>query len=98
MSDATTHEAVSVSDLGQHVGKTVHLRGWLKNMRSSKKLHFLELRDGSGTVQCVVFQGDVSPEVFTMAGGLTQESSLQILGEVREHPKQKGVYEIGVKD
>ncbi|MCB9605164.1 MAG: asparagine--tRNA ligase [Polyangiaceae bacterium] len=98
MSDATTHEAVSVSDLGQHVGETVTLRGWLKNMRSSKKLHFVELRDGSGTVQCVVFQGDVSPEVFAMAGGLTQESSLQILGEVREHPKQKGVYEIGVKD
>lgn len=97
MSDAT-HEAVTVSELGDHVGNTVRLRGWLKNMRSSKKLHFLELRDGTGVAQCVVFQGDVTSDVFALAGGLTQESSLALVGEVREHPKQKGVYEIGVKE
>ncbi len=90
------HAECRVRELGEHVGQQVTLRGWLRNMRSSKKLHFLELRDGSGVVQCVVFQGDVSAELFELAAGLTQEASLLVRGEVREHPKQKGVYEIGV--
>jgi asparaginyl-tRNA synthetase len=89
---------VSIRSLAAHVGQTVALRGWLYNKRSSKKLHFLEVRDGTGTVQCVVFQGDVSPELFELAGRLPQESSLEFEGEVRAHPKQAGVFEIGVKN
>ncbi len=90
-------QKVSIDALGRHVGETVRLEGWLYNMRSSKKLHFLEVRDGTGLAQCVVFQGDVPAETFEEAGRLTQESSLELVGEVRAHPKLAGVYEVGVK-
>src|SRR6185295_8308277 len=66
--------------------------------RSSRKLHFLEVRDGTGIAQCVVFEGDVSPELFEAADRLGQETSLKVRGTVREHGKRKGEYEIGVKD
>lgn len=88
---------VHASDLRDHVGKEVSLRGWLYNKRSSKKLHFLEVRDGTAIVQCVVFQGDVSPEVFEAADKLTQETSLTVTGIVTEHAKRKGTYELQTK-
>ena len=68
--------AVRIEDLSKHVGETVILRGWLYNRRSSGKLHFLEVRDGSGIVQCVVFKGNVTPEVFQQADHILQESSI----------------------
>jgi asparaginyl-tRNA synthetase len=74
----------------------VTLRGWLYNKRSSKKLHFLEVRDGSGTVQCIV-DSDAGAETFELAGTLAQESSLEIEGEVRAHPKRAGEFELGVR-
>ncbi|MDH5490912.1 MAG: asparagine--tRNA ligase [Myxococcales bacterium] len=89
-------EQIMIEDLGAHIGETVQLRGWLYNRRGSKKLHFLELRDGTGIVQGIVFKGDVSPELFELAGGLGQETSLIVEGEVRAHPKQEGVYELGI--
>src|SRR5579884_578202 len=89
---------VRVEDLSKHVGETVTLRGWLYHRRSSGKLHFLEVRDGTGIVQCVVFKGNVSPETFTLADHIQQESSLEIVGNVKEHGKIKGQYEIDVKD
>jgi asparaginyl-tRNA synthetase len=58
---------VRVEDLAKHVGETVTLRGWLYHRRSSGKLHFLEVRDGSGTVQVVVSKQGVSPEAFARA-------------------------------
>ena len=88
---------VSISDLGNHVGETVTVRGWLYNRRSSGKLHFLEVRDGTGLVQAVVFKGDAEAELFASAGHLTQETALSVSGEVRQHPKQPGVYELGVQ-
>ncbi len=87
---------VTVAQLTQHVGQRVTLQGWLYNMRSSKKVHFLELRDGSGTVQCIVGLEDVGPELFELAGTLTQESSLELVGEVKAHPKRAGVVEVAV--
>ena len=89
--------SVTIDSLAEHVGETVSLSGWLYNKRSSKKLHFLELRDGSGVVQCIVFSGDVAPELFDLAGRIGQESSLEVVGEVRAHPKHAGEFEIGVK-
>src|ERR1700684_4536701 len=88
---------VSIAHLSRHVGQEVTLRGWLYNKRSSGKLHFLEMRDGTGIVQCVVFKGDVSPELFAQADHLQQETSLEITGLVKEHGKIKGTYEIAVK-
>ena len=93
-----TTERVTIAQLASHVGEDVLLRGWLYNKRSSGKLHFLELRDGTGIVQCVVFKGDVSPELFAAADRLQQETSLEITGTVKEHGKIKGTYEIGVKN
>src|ERR1700749_746103 len=89
---------VQIESLGKHVGETVTLRGWLYNKRSSGKLHFLEVRDGSGVVQAVVFKGDVSPELFAQAARLQQETSIEVIGTVKEHGKIKGQYEVGVKD
>jgi asparaginyl-tRNA synthetase len=87
-----------IEDLSKHVGETVTLQGWLYNRRSSGKLHFLEVRDGSGIVQCVVFKGNVSPETFQQADHILQESSVEVVGTVKEHGKIKGQYEIDVKD
>ena len=56
------------------------------------------MRDGTGTIQCVVFQGEVSPEVFQRSDALTQESSLRIRGVVREDKRSSIGYEIGVLD
>jgi asparaginyl-tRNA synthetase len=89
---------VTVEALAEHVNEDVELCGWLYNMRSSGKLHFLELRDGTGTAQCVVFAKEVSPELFERAKHLSQETSLKVRGTVREHGKHKGEYEVGVKE
>lgn len=87
---------VRIEALASHVGDTVTLKGWLYAKRSSGKLHFLQVRDGSGIAQCVVFKGDVSDEVFQQADHLAQETSLAVTGMVREHQRNKGEYEIGV--
>jgi asparaginyl-tRNA synthetase len=86
-----------VENLGSHVGQVVELSGWVRGIRSSGKLHFITLRDGTGDVQCVVFKGDVAPETFEAAGHLKQEASLRLEGEVKAHPKQAGVYEVQVR-
>lgn len=87
-----------IRDLAQHVGEEVTIKGWLYNIRSSGKLMFPQLRDGSGIVQGVVSKRDVSDKVWEDFTTLTQESSLIVRGGVREHPKQPGVFELDVKD
>lgn len=89
--------AVRIEDLSKHVGEEVTLHGWLYNKRSSGKLHFLEVRDGTGIVQCVVFKGNVSPETFQQADHIQQESSIEVTGVVKKHAKLEGQYEIDVK-
>lgn len=89
---------IRVEDVGAHVGQEITLKGWLYNKRSSGKLHFLQLRDGSGIIQCVVFKGDVTPEVFELADKITQESSIEVTGTVREDKRSPLGFELGVKD
>ncbi|GAB4198048.1 MAG: asparagine--tRNA ligase [Sandaracinaceae bacterium] len=89
---------VHIEELGGHVGERVTVEGWLYNKRSSGKLHFLEVRDGSGICQCVVFKGDVSADLFSRADHLAQETCLRVTGVVREHAKLKGTFEIGVAE
>ena len=84
----------AIEDLAKHVNQTVTLRGWLYNRRSSKKVHFLEVRDGSGIAQVVVGSADVSPETFAEADHLAQETSLTITGVVHAHPKRPDTYEV----
>jgi asparaginyl-tRNA synthetase len=81
-------------ELGKHVGETVTLRGWLYNKRSSGKLHFLEVRDGFGIIQCVMAKAAVGDEAFAAADKITQETSLEVTGLVKAHPKRPGVFEI----
>jgi asparaginyl-tRNA synthetase len=78
---------VYIEDLARHEGQEVTVKGWLYNKRSSGKLHFLEVRDGTGIIQAVVFHKDVSPEIFALADRLQQEASLEVTGTVRKHPK-----------
>jgi asparaginyl-tRNA synthetase len=89
---------VRIEDLGKHVGESVSVRGWLYHRRSSGKLHFLELRDGTGVVQCVVFKGNVSPETFVLVDHIQQESSLEVVGVVKEHGRIPGAYELDAKE
>ena len=71
-----------INQLKDHIGEEVTLKGWLYNSRSSGKLVFLQLRDGTGIVQCVVFKGN-DEEVFERAKSLGQESSIIVTGSVK---------------
>ena len=90
--------AVRVEDIGAHDGERVTLRGWLAARRSSGKLHFLQLRDGTGTIQCVMGKNDVPPDVFARADHLRQESALEVTGTVRADARAPIGYELGVSD
>jgi asparaginyl-tRNA synthetase len=87
-----------IKDVAECVGQQVTIKGWLYNKRSSGKLHFLQVRDGSGTIQCVMFKGNVSEESFAEGAALTQESSLIVKGEVRADPRSPIGYEIDVAE
>ena len=89
---------VYVEDIGNWAGKEVTLRGWLYNMRSSGKLHFLLVRDGTGIIQCVVFKGDVTEELFDLCGRLAQESAITVTGTVKEDSRSPIGYELSVRD
>ena len=91
-------DAIKINDISHFDGREVAIEGWLYNKRSSGKLHFLQVRDGSGTVQCVVFQGDVSAEVFERAADIGQESALRVVGTVRADARSPIGFEIGVGD
>ena len=90
-------EWTTVRQLADNVGQDVRLRGWLYNKRSSGKIHFLQVRDGTGLVQCVVVKSNVSDETFAASDALTQESSLVVEGTVRQDARAPGGYEIDVR-
>ena len=77
---------VEVRHLQQHIGQTVTVRGWVRNARTSKT-RFIELRDGSGFVQCVALAAECDPESYELAGRLTQEAAITVTGVVQTHPK-----------
>ncbi|QQS43155.1 MAG: asparagine--tRNA ligase [Acidobacteriota bacterium] len=85
-----------VEDLSGMIGEDVVLKGWLYNSRSSGKLVFLQLRDGTGIVQCVVFKGNVDDDTFEQAKSLGQESSLIVRGKVKEDARSPIGVEIDV--
>ena len=74
----------------------IRIMGWVTHIRSSGKLIFVEVRDGTGVIQCVIFKGDVVEQIFDMAKGLTLESSLIVDGIIRRDSRSKMGYEIGV--
>ena len=89
-------EWVYVRDIARYEGQEVELRGWLYSKRSSGKLHFLQVRDGTGTIQCVVFKGEVSTETFALGHNLTQESSVIVNGTVRADTRSAIGFELGI--
>src|SRR5262249_6147238 len=91
-------EPVTVEGIREYEGRTVTLRGWLAARRSSGKIHFLQVRDGTGTVPCVLAASDVPPDVFTLADHLPQESALEVTGTVRADARSPIGVELGVSD
>ncbi|HEU5039875.1 MAG TPA: amino acid--tRNA ligase-related protein, partial [Gemmatimonadales bacterium] len=88
--------AVLISELRAHVGETVTVRGWVVTTRSSGKIAFVVLRDGSGSVQGVLSKKEVPAPVWEAFTGLTQEASVALVGTVREEPRSPGGYELAV--
>ena len=83
-----------ISDVSQHVQQEVKIHGWLYNKRSSGKLWFLLVRDGTGIIQAVAFKGDVGEEIFQRCEEVTQESSIIVTGKVNEDKRAPGGYEL----
>ena len=88
--------AVRISELREHVGETVTLRGWVVTTRSSGKIAFLVLRDGTGSVQGVLSKKEVSEDTWAAFGTLTQEASVAMTGTVRDDPRSPGGFELSV--
>jgi asparaginyl-tRNA synthetase len=94
-------DTVRIEEIAQHTGEEITIQGWLYSRTDKGRLQFLQVRDGTGYVQCVVFKKEVSPAVFEDARSLTQESSLRVTGTVRRDSRAPGIpggYEIGVSD
>ena len=87
---------VYIEDIGKHEGETVTIKGWLHNRRSSGKIHFLTLRDGSGFIQAVMSKAAVGDDVFKAADHLSQETSVTVTGAVRADKRAPSGYEIDV--
>ena len=87
---------IEIREIAQHVGSTVVLRGWLQRRRSSGKIHFLTLRDGTGIVQTVLSKAAVGTDTFKQADHLGQETALVVEGAVREDARAPGGYELDV--
>ncbi|MCL4280558.1 MAG: asparagine--tRNA ligase, partial [Ignavibacteriaceae bacterium] len=83
-------QKVFINKLKDFIGQEVTLHGWLFNKRSSGKIRFVILRDGTGYVQCVYFKGNVSDEIFELADKIGQESSIIVTGNVKEDTRQVG--------
>src|SRR5512145_645344 len=85
-----------IDQIARYDGQTVTLRGWLHNRRSSGKIHFLTLRDGTGFIQCVMSKKAVGDESFARADHLSQESAIIVTGTARADTRAPGGYEIDV--
>src|SRR3954462_7376267 len=85
-----------IEDIAAHEGQPVRLRGWLHNRRSSGKIHFLTLRDGSGFIQCVMSKQAVGEEMFKTAAHLAQESAIMVTGPARADARAPSGFEVDV--
>ena len=90
-----TEPSLRIAELHDHVGKTATVRGWVTHVRSSGKVAFAVIRDGTGILQAVLVKSQVTPEVWAAFGELTTESSVSVSGEVKSEPRAPGGFEIG---
>jgi asparaginyl-tRNA synthetase len=86
-----------IADIGRHLGQEVTLKGWLYNKRSSGKIHFLQIRDGTGAIQGVMARNEVDEKTFELGERVTQESSIIVRGTVRQDKRAPSGYELTVK-
>ncbi len=87
---------VYIEDIARHVGSPVTIKGWLANRRSSGKIHFLQVRDGSGFIQAVMSKAQVGDDTFEVAGHLSQESAIIVHGAARADARAPGGFELDV--
>src|SRR4249919_3588171 len=90
-------ERITIAEAGKHVGETVEIAGWLYNLRSGGKICFPQVRDGSGTMQCVAVKSALPEELFESLKHLTQESSLIVRGKIRAEARAAGGFEMDVE-
>jgi asparaginyl-tRNA synthetase len=92
-------QTIRISEIANYVGQEVTLKGWVYAKTGKGRLQFIRLRDGSGQVQCVAFEKDLSPETFELAKSLGQESSVIVTGTVRADERAEGFpkgFEVGL--
>src|SRR5258708_25961972 len=88
---------VTIASAGQHVGESVEIAGWLYNLRSSGKICFPQMRDGTGVLQCVAVKSALPEGTFETLKGPTQESSLTIPGKIPAEARAPGGHELVVE-
>ncbi len=89
---------VRIAELGPHVGQVVRVKGWATHLRSSGKVAFIVMRDGSGNLQCVLVKSSLPAEVWERFASLTHETTIEVTGEVRPDTRAPGGFELGVTD
>src|SRR3954465_9205414 len=85
-----------LAELKDHVGQTVTVRGWVTHVRSSGKVAFAVIRDGTGIMQSVFVKTQLAPDFWDRFKELTLETSAALTGEVRAEPRAPGGYEMGI--
>lgn len=90
---------ITLKDIKDHIGEEVKLRGWVRNYRkSSSKLRFIIFRDAHADIQAVAFKPEMGEENFEKVKQVSLESSVEMIGIPKEHPKREGVFEFQLKD
>jgi len=92
-----TKDRFYIENASQFDGQVVTVKGWVYHKRSSGKIKFLVLRDGTGMMQSVLFKGECSEEALADFERLTQESSVEVTGKLRKEPRSPGGFEMGVQ-
>jgi asparaginyl-tRNA synthetase len=93
-----SHRNTRLAEFPRHVGQVVTVHAWVTHVRSSGKVAFAVLRDGSGVAQAVIVKNQVGPEVWERFQALTLETSVAVTGEVKAEPRAPGGFDIGVTD
>ncbi|MCD4651321.1 MAG: asparagine--tRNA ligase [Candidatus Cloacimonetes bacterium] len=89
---------IAIKDCKAHIGEEIALRGWVRNTRSSGKLIFIILRDGTAEIQAIAFKPSLGEEKFAVIKSLTMESSVIVTGIPQEHPKKPDVFELDINE
>src|SRR5687768_3680848 len=89
---------VRIAELSPYAGQTVRVRGWVTHVRSSGKVAFVVMRDGSGVLQCVLVKSSIPAEAWERFAELTQETTIEVTGEVRPDKRAPGGVELGLND